>query len=155
MPSATTADTSPIPASTSQAAAKESSTASGPSGVPSTATNTAIPRTAPIWRLMLTTALPVAERSAGRSAVAADRMVGSASPTPLPPTSIAGRTTAAYDGSRVSRNPISATPREKSTQPAAVIHPTDKRWDSRCPMAANTGTIAGPTATPRPVRIAE
>ena len=30
--------------------------------VPSTATNTAIPSTAPIWRLMLTTALPVADR---------------------------------------------------------------------------------------------
>jgi hypothetical protein len=40
---------------------------------------------------MVTTALPVAVRAGGRSAVADDKMVGKASPTPAPMKSHPGR----------------------------------------------------------------
>jgi hypothetical protein len=46
-------------------------------------------------------------------------------------------------------------PMANSRQPAAVIAPTDSRRESRWPTAAKIGTIAGPTATPNPVRMAE
>jgi hypothetical protein len=93
MPKAATAARTAIPAATSHAAWNASRAASAPCGLPTTATKIAIPSTAPICRLMLTTALPVAERCCGRSAVAADRIVGRARPTPAPPTSMAGRIT--------------------------------------------------------------
>ena len=63
--------------------------------------------------------------------------------------------TAAYDGSRVSRKAASETPAANSRHPAAAIQPAPMRRDMRWPTAAKIGTIAGPTATPRPVRSAE
>jgi len=60
-------------------------------GVPSTATNAATPRVAPICRNMVCAPIPVASLCGGSTEVAAMVNAGSASPTPLPPTSIAAK----------------------------------------------------------------
>jgi len=127
-------------------------TARYPTGVPSRATRTLTPKTVPTCRLMLTMALPVAARAGGRSVVAADKMVGSARPTPAPPMIEQGSISAAYDGSGPSRKPLSATPLPSRRHPAAAIHPTETRCATLCATAANIGTIRGPGATPSPVR---
>ena len=60
-------------------------------GVPSTATNAATPRVAPICRNMVCAPIPVASLFGGSVAVAAMVNAGSARPTPLPPTSITAK----------------------------------------------------------------
>ena len=57
----------------------------------STAISTAIPRTAPIWRMQVDTALPVAKRSGGSSATAALDHAAKERPTPMPVRIVAGR----------------------------------------------------------------
>jgi len=53
-----------------------------------------MPRTEPICRDIVMTALPVAKRSGGSEAAPALVSVGSVSPTPRPVASIPGRTSA-------------------------------------------------------------
>ena len=55
----------------------------------------AVPKTPPIWRPLLTTALPVALSFAGRSLVAEPMIVGSENPKPMPIRNQAGRMSAA------------------------------------------------------------
>ena len=90
----TSPDPTPSAASTHHARANASSAASGPTGVPSTATVIATPIASPTWRSMLTTAEPVAKLDGGRSAVAVAMSVGSTSPTPTPVSIIPPRTPA-------------------------------------------------------------
>ena len=66
-------------------------TASSGRGVPMTATRTAMPRTAPIWREVAEMALPVAKREGGSSATAALPYAAKLRPTPAPVRSVAGR----------------------------------------------------------------
>ena len=103
MPIAVTAARALAAAQAIQACWKAAWAAVRVSGVPIRATTTLTPKTLPIWRAMDTTALPVAARSAGRSAVAADRMVGRASPTPVPPSRWEGNSSVAYEGCRPMR----------------------------------------------------
>jgi len=49
---------------------------------------------------MFTTALPVAARSGGNSLVPAERIVGRASPTPMPPRIQPGKISVTYCGVR-------------------------------------------------------
>ena len=62
--------------------------ASGVPGVPSTITSTATPTASPIWRIMLTTADPVAKECGGSDPAAVAISVGRVSPTPVPVSSI-------------------------------------------------------------------
>src|SRR5690242_8153492 len=105
---------------------------------------------------MLTTALPVAKRCGGRPDAAADRMVGRARPTPAPPTSQPGSSAPAYRGVSPTLSVVISVPAPNTRQPAAVIQETGIRRAASTPdTTAKTGTISGPGATPRPVRIAE
>ena len=62
--------------------------AAGVAGVPSTTTSTATPTASPIWRIMLTTADPVAKECGGSEPAAVAISVGRVSPTPVPVSSI-------------------------------------------------------------------
>ena len=70
------------------------SSAAADDGVPSTATSTEMPSTAPSWRKQAATALPVEKRCAGSSATAALDSETKVSPTPMPVTIIAGKMSA-------------------------------------------------------------
>ena len=65
--------------------------ASSGRGVPITATRTAMPSTAPIWREVAEMALPVAKREGGSSATAALPQAAKLRPTPVPVRIVAGR----------------------------------------------------------------
>ena len=62
-----------------------------PVPAPSTATRIATPSTAPSWRLIENTALPVAKRAGGSEPAAALDSDGITRPTPVPPRICAGR----------------------------------------------------------------
>ena len=134
---------------------KAACTAPRPEGAPSTATRRLTPRTKPICLAIVTTAEPVAARAGGRSAVAAEMIVGRAKPTPTPPTSHPGRTSTAYDGAVPTELASSAVPTPNSRQPSAASTPAGTRDASRWATAAKTGTIRGPGAIASPVRRAE
>ncbi len=78
------------------------------------------PSARPICRAIVTTADPVAERGGGRSAVAAEMMVGNAKPTPTPPMSQPGTKSPAYDGCAPTLIATSAVPAANATQPIAA-----------------------------------
>src|SRR4051794_13782159 len=140
---------------THQASLNAARTCAGPSGSPSTATSTLTPRTKPICRAIVTTAEPVAVRSGGKPAVAADMMVGSAKPTPIPPRSHPGRTSATYDDCGPTLTAMTMVPTPKATHPIAASTPAGTRFETRCDTAAKTGTISGPAAIPNPVLSAD
>src|SRR4051794_27513770 len=151
MPSAETAATSAIAAIAHQACSNASCTARNPRGVPRIATKAATPSTSPIWRAMVTMADPVAVRCGGRSAVAAEMMVGKANPTPTPPTSQPGRKSATYDGCTPTFDATINVPTPNSVDPMAVRTPAGTRPDSRWATYVKIGTINGPGAMASPV----
>src|SRR5437763_4357158 len=79
------------PATMSPYAPWKVASASAGDGVPTTATSTDTPSTAPIWRAQATTALPVANRAGGSSATAALLSDEKLKPTPAPVSTVAGR----------------------------------------------------------------
>src|SRR4051812_10177952 len=103
-----------------------------------TATKTETPSTNPTCRDIVTTAEPVDVRAGGRSAVAADTIVGNANPTPIPPISQPGSMSVTYDGCAPTDTATSDVPTPKSRQPTAVNTPTATRPASRWATAANT-----------------
>ena len=107
----------------------------------------------PIWRLMLTIALPVAARAGGRSAVADDRIVGSARPDADAGTSQPGNISVEVVGVwRPTLTSSSTFPSANARQPAAAIRPGGTRSCMRWLTAAKIGTMIGPGATASPVR---
>jgi chromate transporter len=67
--------------------ASNAASASSGAGVPITATSRATPSTAPSWRAVVASAMPVAKRAAGRPAAVAPIRVGRPRPMPTPATS--------------------------------------------------------------------
>ena len=156
MPSAVTAARTATPAATPQASPNAVRAATRPTGRPSTATNTRDAEHGADLPAHVDHGAAGGGPRAGRSAVAAERIVGSASPTPAPPTSFAGQQDGGVRGPRVSRKAaIGDADREQQAADRGDPARPDSRRDSRWPTAANTGTITGPTAMPRPVRMAE
>src|SRR6185437_7195226 len=84
------------PATVISAASWKSDAEAAP--VPRTATSSAIPSAAPIWRPIVSTAAPVAKRSGASEEAPAPVSVGITSPTPAPPIIQPGRKSAAYAG---------------------------------------------------------
>src|SRR3954447_6934795 len=143
---AATAPTTATAAMTHQASWKAACTSANPRGAPSTATSSETPRTKPICRDIVTTADPVADLAGGRSAVAADMIVGRAKPTPMPPMSQPGSIAVTYSGCAPTEVATSSVPPANSRQPTDTNTPAGTRADIRCDTAANTGTISGPGA---------
>src|SRR4051794_1497109 len=113
------------------------------------------PNTSPICRLIVTTPEPVDARAGGRSAVAAETIVGSAKPTPMPPTIQPGRISVTYDGCAPTLLARTTALAPNSAQPIAASAPAETRCATRCDTAAKTGTISGPGATASPVLIGD
>src|SRR4051812_39341236 len=98
---------------------------------------------------------PVAARAGGRSAVAAEMMVGKANPTPTPAISQPGKKSATYDGCAPTLSAMRSVPAANSVDPIAVRTPAGTRPESRWATAVKTGTISGPGAMASPVRSAD
>ena len=76
-------------------ALSKTSTAPPRDGVPRIAIRIATPSAEPIWRDIVSTAIPVEKRSGGREAAAALESVGIVRPTPAPVSSSPGSISAA------------------------------------------------------------
>ena len=117
---------------------------------PRITTNTETPRLIPIWRLMLTTALPVATRAGGRSAVAAEsrRQRQSDSGARDQP---AGQQCYGVVRCRADAEQQHHVAEPEQEAAGCGNHPGGTRCATRWLNAARIGTINGPGATPNPV----
>jgi len=124
--------------------------AAEPPGVPMIAIRPATPTAMPVWRIMFTTAEPVANDEGGSAPAAAPISVGMVRPTPIPvrmmPPNVAVRL-----GVSVTVIAHQAQPAAKTMRPSVTTGAVPKRLiDRPATSSAVTGTRNGPGAIARP-----